>query len=358
MKPHAIVVGAGPVGLATALELTRLGKSVRIFSADAAATSESRATGVLPRTLDWLEPTGATDRMIAAGVRLKGVRVVSGGKTRAIIDATRLKHRFNFMLSLPQSRTEAILTACLAERGVKVEYGHKVTGITLLADGAEAVVSSADGRNTVAADWLIGADGAHSVVRKALGIGFPGEAYPFEWTLADVDLGNAEQDRGEMILDAHAPIVLRFPIGEGRHRILANGPNVLGLAPARWKLGAVHWQSSYRVSHRQAERLGEGRVWLVGDAAHIHSPAGGRGMNLGIEDGVTLARRIADGTLGNWPFERHTKGTATIRESDAMQRVATADGAVARWIAPRLVGLMTSIPMIHDRLITRLAAPT
>ena len=353
-----IVVGAGPVGLATALELTRLGKSVRIFSADAGPTTESRATGVLPRTLDWLEPTGAAERMIAAGVRLKGVRVVSNDKTRALIDATRLKHRFNFMLSLPQSRTEAILTACLSERGVEVERGHTVTGLKPLAGGAEAMVTSADGKKAVAAYWLIGADGAHSAVRKTLGIGFPGEAYPFEWTLADVDLGDAEADRGEMILDAHAPILLRFPIGDGRHRILANGPNVLQLAPARWKLGAVHWQSAYRVSHRQAERLGEGRVWLVGDAAHIHSPAGGRGMNLGIEDGVTLARRIAEGDLGDWPLERRAKGTATIRESDAMQRVATADGALARWIAPRLVGIMTSIPAVHDRLITRLAAPS
>ena len=158
--------------------------------------------------------------------------------------------------------------------------------------------------------------------------------------MADVELGYAERDRGEMILDAHAPIVLRFPIGEGRHRILANGPDVLDRATARWKLGAVHWQSSYRVSHRQAERLGEGRVWLIGDAAHIHSPAGGRGMNLGIEDGVTLARRIATGSLGAWTSERYAKGKATIRESDVMQRVATADGTLARRIAPRLVGLV------------------
>ncbi len=325
MRSHAIIVGAGPVGLATALELARLGKSVRVFAVEAAPTTESRATGVLPGTLDWLEPTGATERMIAAGMRLKGVRVVSGDKTRALIKATRLKHRFNFMLSLPQSRTEAILTSCLAERGVEVERGHRVTGITPLADGAEILVTNESGIQTVAADWLIGADGAHSTVRKTLAIGFPGEAYPFEWTLADVDLGDAEADRGEMILDAHAPIVLRFPIGEGRHRILANGPDVLDRAPSRWKLGAVHWQSSYRVSHRQAERLGEGRIWLVGDAAHIHSPAGGRGMNLGIEDGVTLARRIAEGSLGDWATERHAKRTATIRESDV------AEGRHGRW---------------------------
>lgn len=355
---NVIIVGAGPVGLATALELTRLGQRVRILSADSGPTTESRATGVLPGTLDWLEPAGATERMIEAGIRLKGVRVVSGDKTRAVIDATRLKHRFNFMLSLPQSRTEAILTACLADRGVAVEYDRRATAICPLADGAEAVFSGAAKSETVTAGWLIGADGAHSTVRKALGIGFPGAAYQFEWTLADVDLADAEPDRGEMILDAHRPVLLRLPIGDGRHRILANGRDVLELAPARWKLGAVHWRSSYRVSHRQAERLGEGRVWLVGDAAHIHSPAGGRGMNLGIEDGVTLARRIAAGDVGDWPSQRHAKGAATIHESDAMQRIATADGAIARWLAPRVVGLMTLVPIVHDRLIARLAAPS
>lgn len=306
------------------------------------------------RTLELLEPTGATARLIAAGVRLKGFRVVSGGRARASLDVTRLKHRFNFMLSLPQSRTEAILAECLAERGVTVERGRRVTTITSGASGAEVVVTGPD--EQVAAGWLVGADGAHSTVRKALDIGFPGASYPFEWSLADVDLlGDAETDRAEILLEPGAPLLLRIPIGPRRHRLIANGPDVLGYAPAHWKLGTVYWQSSYRVSHRQAERLGVGRVWLVGDAAHIHSPAGGRGMNLGIEGGVTLARRIAAGDLGGWAAERHAKARATVRESDMMQRVATSDGPIVRRLAPRLIGLMVSVPPLHDRLITRLA---
>ena len=175
MRPNAIVVGAGPVGLATTLELARLGKSVRIFTADAAPTTESRATGVLPRTLDWLELTGchrADDRCRreAQGRARRQRRQDPRAHRR---DATRLKRRFNFMLSLPQSRTEAILTACIGKYGVEVERGHSVTGITLLADGAEALVTSAQECKTVTADWLIGADGAHSTVRKKLAINFP-----------------------------------------------------------------------------------------------------------------------------------------------------------------------------------------
>jgi 2-polyprenyl-6-methoxyphenol hydroxylase-like FAD-dependent oxidoreductase len=292
--------------------------------------------------------------MVAAGVRLKGVRVMSGDKTRAVIDATRAKHRFNFMLSLPQSTTEAILTKRLAALGVRIERGCTVTAVMPGALGADAIVASASGEERVKADWIVGADGAHSMVRKSLCIAFPGAAYPFEWTLADVDLGDAEPDRGEILLEPHGPIVLRLPIGDGRHRILANGPDVLGYAPARWGVGAVHWQSSYRVSHRQVNQLGDGRVWLIGDAAHIHSPAGGRGMNLGIEDGVTLARCIAAGNLGTWAAERHAKATSVIEESDAMQRLATADSRMARWAVTSLLGVVTSVSTTHNLLVARL----
>ena len=153
MTTEVIIVGAGPAGLATALELVRLGKRVRIVGADAAPTTESRATGVLPRTLDLLEASGATDRMIAAGVRMKGVRVVSGGRTRALIDATRLQNRFNFMLSLPQSRTEAILSECLAERGVEIKRAREVKAIMHSAHSACAVVEGAGREECVTADW-------------------------------------------------------------------------------------------------------------------------------------------------------------------------------------------------------------
>jgi 2-polyprenyl-6-methoxyphenol hydroxylase-like FAD-dependent oxidoreductase len=326
-KTDVIVVGAGPVGLAAALELTRLGRKVRIFGGDAGPTTESRATGVLPGTLDLLEASGAAQKMIEAGVQLKGVRVRSEGKLFATIDASRVKHRFNFMLSLPQSRTEAILTTCLSTMGVQVEYGWKATGVLALTKETEVVLEREGVTKRVGADWLIGADGAHSTVRKSLGINFPGAAYPFEWSLADVDLhGDVEADRGEMILNAHAPVLLRLPIGDGVHRLIANGPGVMKQIPARWDPGTVHWQSSYRVSHRQANRLGKDRVWIVGDAAHIHSPAGGRGMNLGIEDAVTLAKRIAAGELGDWEGQRLAKAKATIRESDAMSRVGSYRG--------------------------------
>jgi 2-polyprenyl-6-methoxyphenol hydroxylase-like FAD-dependent oxidoreductase len=354
MGADVIIAGAGPTGLSTALELVRLGACVRIFDTAPAPTTESRATGILPHTLDLLEASGATQQLIAAGIKLKGFNIINGGLMRGGFDATRLKHPYNFMLSLPQSQTEAILTQCLAAHGVKVERGRAVKTFTSNINSVEVDVTELNERIT--AGWLVGADGAHSTIRKALNINFPGAAYPFEWTLADVEiLGEVENDRGEMVLEVGTPLLLRTPIGSGQHRLIANGPDVLKHASAYWKIGKISWQSSYRVSHRMVERLGEGRIWLVGDAAHIQSPAGGRGMNLGIEDGVTLARCIAAGELDDWAAKRHARAKETIRESDIMQRFATADGFVARSLSPKLLELLLRVRPLHDLMINRLA---
>jgi 2-polyprenyl-6-methoxyphenol hydroxylase-like FAD-dependent oxidoreductase len=351
-----LIIGAGPVGLSTAIECVRRGLPVRIVDQDAEATRESRAVAVNPRTLDLLEPSGAAERLVAAGVRLRGFRIVSEGVTRAVADASRLPHPFNFILALVQNETEAILAQVLAEKGVPVERGVTAVDVASRDSGAEATLDGPSGRERVACDWLVGADGAHSIVRKALGIDFPGEPYPFQWSLADVDLsGDVEEDRAELRLEVGAPILFRIPIGPGRHRLISNAPDLLERLPAAWSAGAVHWRSDFRVSHRQVERLGQGRAWLVGDAAHIHSPAGGRGMNLGIEDGVTLAERIAAGDLGDWPAERRAKAARVIRESDRMQRLATADGPLMRRVMPRLVGALLRVPALHDRFIKAMA---
>jgi 2-polyprenyl-6-methoxyphenol hydroxylase-like FAD-dependent oxidoreductase len=352
MAGSVLIVGAGPVGLATAIEMTRRGLAVQIVDQETGTAEESRAIGINPRTLDLLEPSGATDRLIEAGVRVRGARIISGGKLFARIDFARAGHRFDFMLALPQSRTEALLLATLRDFGREVAWRTTLAGASQRDGVAEAVLEGPDGQWRWAGDWIVGADGAHSAVRHALGIGFPGALYPFGWSLADVRIAKgAAQDEAELRLDPRRPILFRLPLGDGVHRLISNGPDVLSLVPDEWQLGETLWQSRFAVSHRQAERLGEGRIWLVGDAAHIHSPAGGRGMNLGIEDGATLAQAIAAGTLGDWPERRRIKAMRVIRESDAMQRLATADRPVARWLVPRVMGRVLSLRPLHDRIV-------
>lgn len=355
-RPSVLIVGAGPVGLATAVELTRHGAAVRIIDKDPLPTRESRAIGINPRTLHLLEPSGATERLVAAGVRLRGLRIVSGGMTRAEIDLTRLPPPYNFVLALPQNETAAILAQLLSERGVTVEHGVTATGFATSPSGVDATLEGPSGGEHVTADWLVGADGAHSTIREVLGIGFAGEPYPFQWSLADIELaGDVEDDRGELRLEVGAPILVRLPLGRGRHRLISNAPDMLTRLPASWNPGTVHWRNDFRVSFRQVDRLGRDRAWLIGDAAHIHSPVGGRGMNLGIEDGVTLAERIAAGDLGDWAARRHAKATVVVRETDRMQRLATADGAFMRSMAPRVVGALLRVPALHDRLIRGVA---
>lgn len=356
-KTSVLVVGAGPAGLSAALELTCLGVSVRIVDKVAAATKESRAVVVNLRSLALLDPVGVSERLIAAGVKLRGARIVVDGHVRVTVDATRLPPPRKYLLALAQNETERVLIECLLERGVAVERGVEVVDIVNGTDTATARAKTPKGEALFSADWIIGADGAHSTVRHCLGLEFPGAPYPFHWSLADVELlGDAEPDRAELRLDYHGPALVRAPLGHGRHRLISNAPDVLARAPESWKPGKVHWRSDFSVSHRMVKRRGQGRIWLVGDAAHIHSPAGGWGMNLGIEDAVTLAQTIAgNDDLAAWEATQQRHAARTVRTSDALQRLATSQGFIGRVLFPSVLGFLVRFPAIHDRFVRRAA---
>jgi 2-polyprenyl-6-methoxyphenol hydroxylase-like FAD-dependent oxidoreductase len=352
-----LVVGAGPCGLAAALELARLNVPVRIVDKNPTATKESRAVAINPRTLDLLEASGATERLLAAAVKIVGARLVVDGGVRAQFDAARIPHRFNFLLGLAQNETERVLAECLFARGVPVQRGVEVIDVVSGVDNATARARTPTGDAMFSADWIIGADGAHSTVRHRLGLEFPGAPYPYHWSLADVELGgDAPPDRAELRLAYRGPVLVRAPLGHGRHRLISNAPNVLSRVPASWKPGKVVWKSDFTVSHRMVSRRGRGRIWLVGDAAHIHSPAGGWGMNLGIEDAVTLARTLAEGgSLDEWERTQQRHAARVVRASDALQRLATNEGFMGRKVLPTLVGWLSRIPPVHDYLIGRMA---
>jgi 2-polyprenyl-6-methoxyphenol hydroxylase-like FAD-dependent oxidoreductase len=183
-----LIAGAGPVGLAGALELARLGHLVRIVDKAEVRSVHSKAIAVNPRSMDLLELSGALERLMAESIRINRVSMHSGYRCLFTIDLSRLDHPRNYLLSLPQSETEAILEDALAERGVRVERRTELTGFDQDGDVLRATLVRDGQRECVTASHLLGADGAHSTVRHGLGFEFPGGVYPNRWEVADLSL--------------------------------------------------------------------------------------------------------------------------------------------------------------------------
>jgi 2-polyprenyl-6-methoxyphenol hydroxylase-like FAD-dependent oxidoreductase len=360
-----LIAGAGPTGLVLALWLTRLGVGVRIIDKAEEPGTTSRALAVQARTLEFHRQIGLADTLVERGVRLDAVNFWVRGRrvARAVFGAmgTGLSP-FPYALIFPQDEHERVLIARLAERGVKVERRVELTGFEDAGSHIVARLTQADGREErCETSYLAGCDGAHSAVRDTLGIGFPGGTYEHLFYVADVEArGPAIDGQLHGSLDA-AEFVLIFPLeGPGRARFVgvvrdeAAGQRD-GLA---WgdvskdlldrmdvKVDRVNWFSSYRVHHRVADRFGRGRAFLLGDAAHIHSPVGGQGMNTGIGDAVNLAWKLAAvlhgradaSLLDTYEPERIAFARRLVATTDRAFVFITSRGPIARWVRVRVV---------------------
>ncbi len=351
-----LVVGAGPVGLTLAAELARHGVDCRIIDRCAQPSPYCRAIGVTPRTLEVWDDMGIARDMIGAGLWLRGRRSIVAGQG-SHDETVNLDDLPYGMLGLPQYATERLLSQHLQHLGGEIDRG--ATLIDLWADeaSAHAAIEHADGRREqVDCRFVVGCDGAHSTVRGAAGIGFLGDAYPMSFMLGDVRI-DWDLPRG-MALHAIRPhedaapdlfIAISLP-ERGRYRVSALAPATLedsspgsdhgiqserpaprlehlqavadDLLPDRPRLADMRWSSLFRISMRLAERYRNGRLFIAGDAAHIHPPTGGQGMNTGIQDAYNLA----------WKLARVVRGVApeTLLDSyDAERRPVGAD-VVAR----------------------------
>ena len=338
---QVLIAGAGPTGLAAALFLSRAGVSVRLIDPKPEPATTSKALAVNPRTLELLAPTGVTDQIRAEGQGVNAVRIARDGRVVAT-----LRPRWDKiapgrpMTILPQARTEALLADALTAFGVMAERNLGLSGVSQDNGGVTASLTNGE---TVRASLLLGADGAHSATRHALGLDFPGDASDTLWSLADVDIEGAPQDEARIEFQPQGPLVI-LPFSGGTFRLIGFGDDLLGRLPQGWKATSVRWSSDFRVSHRMVEQMTVGRVALAGDAAHIHSPIGGRGMNLGIEDAYVFAACVVD-FLGGQPDR--------LNDYDRLRREV--DGG---WVAAsrRLTGFMEN-PSPAARMIRRLAPP-
>lgn len=355
---EVLIAGAGPVGLTAAIELARRGVHCRIVDPVTEPPQYAKAVGVQPRTLEVFENMGVLRPMLDAGMRLRGQCMYVNGEPAGRLDLMLPPDvPFGFLL-IPQYATERILRDELALRGVAVERGLRLAGFTQDDDGVTATVTGDSGEQTVRAAYLVGADGAHSTVRKTLGLGFDGGAFEEQYMLGDVEV-DWSQPRGYAVRAEHRSgggtddLLVAIPLpGRGRYRMVMRVPDELvaaarapelshiqaaldRLSPEPTTARRLRWSSVFRISHRIVDRYGRGRVFVAGDAAHIHPPTGAQGMNTGIQDAHNLAWKLAlavrghaaAGLLDTYDTERRPVGEEVVGRTVRTAREGLAGSA-------------------------------
>jgi 2-polyprenyl-6-methoxyphenol hydroxylase-like FAD-dependent oxidoreductase len=355
-----VIVGAGPVGLAAALFLARQGVKARVVEMRDEPAVHSKALAVNPRTLHLLESTGVTAKMLARGSPIRGA--CFRRKTQIIrrLSFAGLHPRYPFMLALSQAASERLLAEALEAAGGRVERGLRMVDCRNVGSGVEVCLESTrgGGRETVLCPWLLAADGSRSTARKQLGIDFPGSAFAGEWHLADVPLHTelAADEANVVFLDDGAFLFL-LPVVDDRSaaaaplwRVMCNRPDPLSRLAGAEAAGAPVWTSSFHVAHRVAARLCRGNVYLAGDAAHIHSPVGARGLNLGIEDAWVFSELLRTGGLDRYHALRHPVDRAVVRRVELVSRMASAETALLGLARNFLFPAVTALPPVQSRM--------
>ncbi len=351
-----LVAGAGPVGLTAAVELRRRGVDCLIVDRLGERAPYAKAVGVQPRTLEIWDSIGMARDALDAATPMRGQLVyVDGEQVAEMILELPPEVPFHFV-ALPQYETERLLTEKLARYGTSIERSVELTSFTQDADGVTAQLTGPDGPRTIRCGYLIGCDGAHSGVRRGLGLDFGGDAFPEEYMLGDVEVDwsmppgfgiramhQTDGRTDDLLVCIPLPGHNRYRMsmlvppdlagaapagGEVAHGLESGSPPQLGhiqavldrLAPQRTVASRLRWSSVFRISHRIVDRYAEGRAFVAGDAAHIHPPTGAQGMNTGIQDAHNLAWKLAltiqgsaaPGLLDSYDTERRPIGEEVV----------------------------------------------
>jgi 2-polyprenyl-6-methoxyphenol hydroxylase-like FAD-dependent oxidoreductase len=375
---EVLVVGAGPTGLVLALWLTKLGARARIVDKTAEPGTTSRALAIQARTLELYRQLDLADAVVERAHKVPGVNLWARGAKQARIDFEQVGvglTPFPYLRIFPQDEHERLLINRLAATGVLVERRTELVGFKEEGDRVVAELRRADGSiEVVEAAYIAGCDGAHSRVREAISAGFPGGTYRQLFYVADVAASGPPVD-GELHVDLdEADFLAIFPLaGKGRARLIGavrgeraeRGDELRfedvsdrAIRNLRVTVDRVNWFSTYRIHHRMALRFRKGRAFLLGDAAHIHSPAGGQGMNTGIGDAVNLAWKLkaalsgaSDALLDSYESERSAFARRLVETTDRAFTFASAEGRFADlirlWAAPVILGAALSFEPVR-----------
>jgi 2-polyprenyl-6-methoxyphenol hydroxylase-like FAD-dependent oxidoreductase len=377
-----LISGGGPVGLTMANELARYGVAVRIVDTAPQRTDKSKALVLWPRTLELLEHGGYVEPFLKAGYPGHGAQLSDGRNAVATIYLKDIDTRYPYALMIAQSETERVLEECLSARGVEVERSVTMESFTDKGTGIEAVLRKADGsRETVQADWLLGCDGAHSTTRHGLGVAFEGSTLDSDWWLADIHVTGLEPQDMLHIFWHRDGILAFFPITPGRWRVIGDLGAVTSsdhhADPTLEEIQAMiaHrgttgikvadpiWLSAFRINERKVKDYSRGRIFLSGDAAHIHSPAGGQGMNTGMQDAFNLAWKlnlVAKGIarpslLDSYSTERSAVGDMVLRNAGKMTEAAVARNPIVQVMRNTIVKFALGFPQISHVMADTLA---
>jgi 2-polyprenyl-6-methoxyphenol hydroxylase-like FAD-dependent oxidoreductase len=343
-------------------------------------TNTSRAAVVHARTLEVLEQLDVTSRMLAEGVTVPVFTVHDRDRILARIDFSRLPTHYPYTLMLPQSQTEAILTARLAELGGRARRPYRVATVTPTTGGAILAITGPDGsQRSTHARYVIGADGMQSTVRQSAGIGFTGGRYRQSFLLADIRMDWPLPPTEVQLFFSAAGLVVVAPLPGGRHQVVASvdpdsetitSTTVQSLldrrGPGSVRVRDLIWESRFQVHHRVADLYRQGPLLLAGDAAHVHSPAGGQGMNTGIQDAVDLGqalvdvlhKRLPDNSLDAYQQRRRPVAQGVVTLTDRATRVATLTHPAARTARNTLIRLIGRLPSVQLRIAQQLAELT
>lgn len=366
-----LIVGAGPTGLVLALWLTRQGLVVRIVDKSSGPGETSRAMAVQARTLELYRQLGMAGAVIEAGYKTPAMNMWARGKRKAripLVEAGGDLSPYPFVLIYPQDRHERLLVEQLQSLGLEVERQTELLSFEDRGDYVIARLKHADGREEVLTTaFLAGCDGARSLVRHQVGSGFEGGTYKQLFYVADVSASGFEPADEAHIAFDKSEFVLAFFYGEtGQYRLIgtvrderAEHPETLtfedvghdAINGLNIRINGVNWFSTYRVHHRVTDQFRWGRAFLLGDAAHVHSPAGGQGMNTGILDAINLAWKLAavvkgqasDALLDSYQAERQAFAQKLVETTDRLFTFATAQSNFADFVRTRIAPLFASV---------------